>query len=193
MHTMADQGKLIIFSAPSGSGKSTLVHYLLDQVPGFAFSISATSRAPRGAEKEGVDYYFLSAASFKERVERGEFLEWEEVYEGTYYGTLKSEVARSWKKGDAVAFDIDVVGGLNLKKQFGDRALALFIQAPSVEELERRLIDRGTDSPEKIKQRIDKAAWEMTQAEGFDHIIINDDLDRAKAEAKELLKAFLST
>jgi len=193
MHTMADQGKLIIFSAPSGSGKSTLVHYLLDQVPGFAFSISATSRAPRGAEKEGVDYYFLSAASFKERVERGEFLEWEEVYEGTYYGTLKSEVARSWEKGDAVAFDIDVVGGLNLKKQFGDRALALFIQAPSVEELERRLIDRGTDSPEKIKQRIDKAAWEMTQAEGFDHIIINDDLDRAKAEAKELLKAFLST
>jgi len=193
MHTMADQGKLIIFSAPSGSGKSTLVHYLLDQVPGFAFSISATSRAPRGAEKEGVGYYFLSAASFKERVERGEFLEWEEVYEGTYYGTLKSEVARSWEKGDAVAFDIDVVGGLNLKKQFGDRALALFIQAPSVEELERRLIDRGTDSPEKIKQRIDKAAWEMTQAEGFDHIIINDDLDRAKAEAKELLKAFLST
>ena len=193
MHTMADQGKLIIFSAPSGSGKSTLVHYLLDQVPGFAFSISATSRAPRGAEKEGVDYYFLSAATFKERVERGEFLEWEEVYEGTYYGTLKSEVARSWEKGDAVAFDIDVVGGLNLKKQFGDRALALFIQAPSVEELERRLIDRGTDSPEKIKQRIDKAAWEMTQAKGFDHIIINDDLDRAKAEAKELLKAFLST
>lgn len=192
MHTMADQGKLIIFSAPSGSGKSTLVHYLLDQVPGFAFSISATSRAPRGAEKEGVDYYFLSAASFKERVERGEFLEWEEVYEGTYYGTLKSEVARSWEKGDAVAFDIDVVGGLNLKKQFGDRALALFIQAPSVEELERRLIDRGTDSPEKIKQRIEKAAWEMTQAEGFDHIIINDDLDRAKAEAKELLEAFLS-
>ncbi|MEY2970914.1 MAG: hypothetical protein RLZZ599_1287 [Bacteroidota bacterium] len=193
MHTMADQGKLIIFSAPSGSGKSTLVHYLLDQVPGFAFSISATSRAPRGAEQEGVDYYFLSAASFKERVERGEFLEWEEVYEGTYYGTLNSEVERSWEKGDAVAFDIDVVGGLNLKKQFGDRALALFIQAPSVEELERRLIDRGTDSPEKIKQRIDKAAWEMTQAEGFDHIIINDDLDRAKAEAKELLKAFLST
>jgi len=192
MHTMADQGKLIIFSAPSGSGKSTLVHYLLDQVPGFAFSISATSRAPRGAEKEGVDYYFLSAASFKERVNRGEFLEWEEVYEGTYYGTLNSEVARSWEKGDAVAFDIDVVGGLNLKKQFGDRALALFIQAPSVEELERRLIDRGTDSPEKIKQRIDKAAWEMTQAEGFDHIIINDDLDRAKAEAKELLEAFLS-
>jgi len=192
MHTMADQGKLIIFSAPSGSGKSTLVHYLLDQVPGFAFSISATSRAPRGAEQEGVDYYFLSAASFKERVERGEFLEWEEVYEGTYYGTLNSEVARSWEKGHAVAFDIDVVGGLNLKKQFGDRALALFIQAPSVEELERRLIARGTDSPEKIKQRIDKAAWEMSQAEGFDHIIINDDLDRAKAEAKELLEAFLS-
>lgn len=189
---MADQGKLIIFSAPSGSGKSTLVHYLLEQVPGFAFSISATSRAPRGTEKDGVDYFFLTAEEFRQNVDSGAFLEWEEVYEGTYYGTLNREVERSWEKGDAVAFDIDVVGGLNLKQRFGDRALALFIQAPSVEELERRLIARGTDSPDKIKQRIDKAAWEMTQAEGFDHIIINDDLDRAKAEAKELLDAFLS-
>ncbi len=186
------KGKLIIFSAPSGSGKSTLVQYLLTQVPGFAFSISATSRAPRGAEKDGVDYYFLSLEEFQQRVAEEAFLEWEEVYPGQCYGTLKSEVEKSWSVGDAVAFDIDVVGGKNLKAQFGDQALALFIQAPSVEELERRLVARGTDSPEKIKLRIEKASWEMNQSEYFDHIIINDDLDRAKAEAKKLLVDFLA-
>lgn len=186
------KGKLIIFSAPSGSGKSTLVQYLLTQVPGFAFSISATSRAPRGAEKEGVDYYFLSLEEFQQRVAEDAFLEWEEVYPGQCYGTLKSEVEKSWSVGDAVAFDIDVVGGKNLKAQFGDQALALFIQAPSIEELERRLVARGTDSPEKIKLRIEKASWEMNQSEYFDHIIINDDLDRAKAEAKKLLVDFLA-
>jgi guanylate kinase len=186
------KGKLIIFSAPSGSGKSTLVQYLLTQVPGFAFSISATSRAPRGAEKDGVDYYFLSLEEFQQRVAEEAFLEWEEVYPGQCYGTLKSEVEKSWEDGDAVAFDIDVVGGKNLKAQFGDQALALFIQAPSVEELERRLVARGTDSPEKIKLRIEKASWEMNQSEYFDHIIINDDLDRAKAEAKKLLVDFLA-
>lgn len=186
------KGKLIIFSAPSGSGKSTLVQYLLTQVPGFAFSISATSRAPRGAEKDGVDYYFLSLEEFQQRVAEDAFLEWEEVYPGQCYGTLKSEVEKSWSVGDAVAFDIDVVGGKNLKAQFGDQALALFIQAPSIEELERRLVARGTDSPEKIKLRIDKASWEMNQSEYFDHIIINDDLDRAKAEAKKLLVDFLA-
>lgn len=186
------KGKLIIFSAPSGSGKSTLVQYLLTQVPGFAFSISATSRAPRGAEKDGVDYYFLSLEEFQQRVAEDAFLEWEEVYPGQCYGTLKSEVEKSWSVGDAVAFDIDVVGGKNLKAQFGDQALALFIQAPSVEELERRLVARGTDSPEKIKLRIEKASWEMNQSEYFDHIIINDDLDRAKAEAKKLLVDFLA-
>ena len=186
------KGKLIIFSAPSGSGKSTLVQYLLTQVPGFAFSISATSRAPRGAEKEGVDYYFLSLEEFQQRVAEEAFLEWEEVYPGQCYGTLKSEVEKSWSVGDAVAFDIDVVGGKNLKAQFGEQALALFIQAPSVEELERRLVARGTDSPEKIKLRIEKASWEMNQSEYFDHIIINDDLDRAKAEAKKLLVDFLA-
>jgi len=186
------KGKLIIFSAPSGSGKSTLVQYLLTQVPGFAFSISATSRAPRGAEKDGVDYYFLSLEEFQQRVAEDAFLEWEEVYLGQCYGTLKSEVEKSWSVGDAVAFDIDVVGGKNLKAQFGDQALALFIQAPSVEELERRLVARGTDSPEKIKLRIEKASWEMNQSEYFDHIIINDDLDRAKAEAKKLLVDFLA-
>ncbi|MDA8529273.1 guanylate kinase [Schleiferiaceae bacterium] len=186
------KGKLIIFSAPSGSGKSTLVQYLLTQVPGFAFSISATSRAPRGAEKDGVDYYFLSLEEFQQRVAEDAFLEWEEVYPGQCYGTLKTEVEKSWSVGDAVAFDIDVVGGKNLKAHFGKQALALFIQAPSVEELERRLVARGTDSPEKIKLRIEKASWEMNQSEYFDHIIINDDLDRAKAEAKKLLVDFLA-
>lgn len=186
------KGKLIIFSAPSGSGKSTLVQYLLTQVPGFAFSISATSRAPRGAEKDGVDYYFLSLEEFQQRVAEEAFLEWEEVYPGQCYGTLKTEVEKSWSVGDAVAFDIDVVGGKNLKAHFGKQALALFIQAPSVEELERRLVARGTDSPEKIKLRIEKASWEMNQSEYFDHIIINDDLDRAKAEAKKLLVDFLA-
>ena len=187
------QGKLVIFSAPSGSGKSTLVQYLLKEVPGFAFSISATSRAPRGTEKDGVDYYFLSNEAFQQRVAEEAFLEWEEVYPGTCYGTLKSEVEKSWAAGQAVAFDIDVVGGKNLKARYGEHALALFIQAPSIEELERRLIVRGTDSSDKIKQRIEKASWEMDQAVFFDHTIINDDLDRAKAEAKKLLIEFLAT
>jgi len=186
------QGKLVIFSAPSGSGKSTLVQYLLKEVPGFAFSISATSRAPRGTEKDGVDYYFLSNEAFQQRVAEEAFLEWEEVYPGTCYGTLKSEVEKSWAAGQAVAFDIDVVGGKNLKAHYGEHALALFIQAPSIEELERRLIVRGTDSSDKIKQRIEKASWEMDQSPFFDHTIINDDLDRAKAEAKKLLIEFLA-
>ena len=186
------QGKLVIFSAPSGSGKSTLAQYLLKEVPGFAFSISATSRAPRGTEKDGVDYYFLSNEAFQQRVAKEAFLEWAEVYPGTYYGTLKSEVEKSWAAGQAVAFDIDVVGGKNLKARYGEHALALFIQAPSIEELERRLIVRGTDSSDKIKQRIEKASWEMDQSPFFDHTIINDDLDRAKAEAKKLLIEFLA-
>ena len=185
-------GKLVIFSAPSGSGKSTLVHYLMETVEGFGFSISATSRAPRGSEQHGVDYFFLTAEEFRQKVDAGDFLEWEEVYKDTYYGSLKSEVEKRWSQGQAVAFDIDVVGGLNLKKQFRHRALALFIQAPSIQELERRLRARGTDSAQKIAQRIEKATWEMEQCDGFDHIIINDDLDRAKDEAKALLKAFLA-
>ena len=189
----SSQGKLIIFSAPSGSGKSTLVQHLINEVPGFAFSISATSRAPRGTEKDGVDYYFLSNEAFQQRVAEEAFLEWEEVYPGMSYGTLKSEVEKSWSAGNAVGFDIDVVGGKNLKARYGEQALALFIQAPSIEELERRLIARGTDSNEKIKQRIEKASWEMDQAVFFDHTIINDDLDRAKAEAKKLLIEFLAT
>ena len=188
----SSQGKLIIFSAPSGSGKSTLVQHLINEVPGFAFSISATSRAPRGTEKDGVDYYFLSNEAFQQRVAEEAFLEWEEVYPGMSYGTLKSEVKKNWDTGNAVGFDIDVVGGKNFKALYGEQALAQFIQAPSIEELERRLIARGTDSNEKIKQRIEKASWEMEQAAFFDHTIINDDLDRAKAEAKKLLIEFLA-
>jgi len=184
-------GKLVIFSAPSGAGKSTLVNYLLPQFPQLSFSISATSRAPRGQEEHGKDYYFLSSEEFKVRVAQDELLEWEEVYSGTYYGTLRTEVERIWSRGKVVVFDIDVVGALNLKKQFGDRALALFVQAPSVEILEHRLRGRGTDSEEKIQQRVAKATIEMARAPEFDKVVINDNLDTAKAEALAILKDFL--
>ena len=184
-------GKLVIFSAPSGAGKSTLVNYLLPQFPQLSFSISATSRAPRGQEIHGKDYYFLSSEEFKARVAQDELLEWEEVYAGTYYGTLKSEVQRIWSEGGVVVFDIDVVGALNLKKQFGERALALFVQAPSIEILEKRLRGRGTDSEEKISERIDKAAQEMSRAPEFDKVVVNDDLETAKTESVAILKEFL--
>lgn len=184
-------GKLVIFSAPSGAGKSTLVNYLLPQFPELSFSISATSRSPRGKEENGKDYYFLSSEEFKSRVAQDELLEWEEVYAGTYYGTLRSEVERIWVQGKVVVFDIDVVGALNLKRQFGDRALALFVQAPSVEILEQRLRGRGTDSEEKIQQRVSKATIEMARAPEFDKVVVNDNLDTAKAEALAILKDFL--
>ena len=189
---MSEQnGKMVIFSAPSGAGKSTLVHSLLPQLPELCFSISATSRAPRGQEEHGKDYYFLSSEEFKMRVAQDELLEWEEVYSGTYYGTLRTEVERIWSEGKVVVFDIDVVGALNLKKQFGDRALALFVQAPSVEILEQRLRGRGTDSEEKIQQRVAKATIEMARAPEFDKVVVNDDLNTAKAEALAILKDFL--
>ena len=187
----APAGKLVIFSAPSGAGKSTLVHYLLPKFKELSFSISATSRAPRGEEKHGQDYYFLSAEDFQKRAQNDEFLEWEEVYAGTYYGTLKSEVQRLWDEGKTVVFDIDVVGGLNLKKIFGPQALAMFVQAPSIQVLEQRLRGRGTDSEEKIAERLAKASTEMERAPEFDAIIVNDDLERAKAEASETLENFL--
>ena len=187
----APAGKLVIFSAPSGAGKSTLVHYLLPKFRELSFSISATSRAPRGEEKHGQDYYFLSAEDFQKRAQNEEFLEWEEVYAGTYYGTLKSEVQRLWDEGKTVVFDIDVVGGLNLKKIFGPQALAMFVQAPSIQVLEQRLRGRGTDSEEKIAERLAKASTEMERAPEFDAIIINDELERAKAEASETLENFL--
>ena len=187
----ASAGKLVIFSAPSGAGKSTLVHYLLPKFGELSFSISATSRAPRGEEKHGQDYYFLSAEDFQKRAQNEEFLEWEEVYAGTYYGTLKSEVQRLWDEGKTVVFDIDVVGGLNLKKIFGPQALAMFVQAPSIQVLEQRLRGRGIDSEEKIAERLAKASTEMERAPEFDAIIINDELERAKAEASETLENFL--
>lgn len=187
-----NNGKLVIFSAPSGAGKSTLVQYLLPHFPQLNFSISATSRPPRGQEENGKDYYFLSSEEFQARVAKEELLEWEEVYAGTYYGTLRSEVERIWSEGKVVVFDIDVVGALNLKKQFGERALALFVQAPSVEILEQRLRGRATDSEEKIQQRLAKATIEMARAPEFDKVVVNDNLETAKAEALAILKDFLA-
>jgi guanylate kinase len=189
---MSEQnGKMVIFSAPSGAGKSTLVHSLLPQLPELSFSISATSRSPRGQEEHGKDYYFLSSEEFQARVTKDELLEWEEVYADTYYGTLRSEVERIWSEGKVVVFDVDVVGALNLKKQFGERALALFVKAPSIEILEQRLRDRATDSEEKIQQRVAKATIEMASAPEFDKVIVNDDLNTAIAEALGILKDFI--
>jgi guanylate kinase len=189
---MTQPGKLIIFSAPSGSGKTTIVKHLLEKGFNMEFSISATSRAPRGAEQNGVDYYFLSANEFRQKIANNEFLEWEEVYTDTYYGTLLSEIERITSKGKNIVFDVDVVGGVNIKKRFGNRALAMFIQPPSIEELEKRLIGRGTDTPDKIAMRIAKAGKELTYASQFDVVIVNDNLDKAKQEAENTLSQFLS-
>lgn len=184
-------GKLIIFSAPSGSGKTTLVHHLLDTLPELSFSISATSRAIRGKEEHQKDYYFLSAEDFKNKIDNNEFLEYEEVYEGTYYGTLRSEVERIWAEGKHVVFDIDVQGGLNLKKEFGDSALAVFVQPPSVEELKRRLQGRGTEDDASLAKRVAKAEEELSFANLFDAIILNDELEKAKNEAHQLVSQFI--
>lgn len=185
-------GKVVIFSAPSGSGKSTIVNYLLEKGLGLEFSISATCRAPRGEEQNGREYFFFSPDEFKQRVENNEFLEWEEVYPGCCYGTLKSEVERIWAKGNTVVFDVDVVGGVNIKKIFGEQALSIFIQAPSVEVLRKRLIGRGTDSMEKIEQRVAKAEYEMTFAPQFDTIVINDKVEDAYADAERVIREFIS-
>ena len=182
---------VIIFSAPSGSGKSTIVNYLLSLDLGLEFSISATCRAPRGEEQHGKEYYFFSTDEFRQRIGKDDFLEWEEVYPGCYYGTLKSELERIWKAGHAVVFDVDVVGGVNIKKIFGDQALSVFIKAPSVEVLRQRLIGRGTDSMEKIEQRVAKAEYEMTFADKFDVVIVNDNLDTALVEAEKAVRDFL--
>ncbi len=186
-----DNRKVVIFSAPSGSGKSTIVSHILKLHPELEFSVSAASRAPRGDEKNGVAYWFISADEFRKRIAAGEFVEYEEVYPGSFYGTLKSEVERIWNKGNAIIFDVDVKGGVNLKKYFGDRALSVFIQAPSVEILRQRLIKRATDSPEAIERRVAKAAEEMTYAGKFDQIIVNDDLQKAYADAEKLVSEFL--
>ena len=184
-------GKLVIFSAPSGSGKTTIVKQLLKRFPQFEFSISATSRQPRGQEQNGVDYHFMSNEEFRERVARGEFVEWEEVYAGTCYGTLKSEMERIWAKGNVIIFDVDVMGGINLKKLFGEDACSMFIMPPSVEELERRLRGRGTDTEEVIQKRIAKAEFELSKAPEFDHIVVNDVLDVAVEEATAIISNFL--
>ncbi len=186
-----DNRKAVIFSAPSGSGKSTVVGHILKLHPELEFSISAASRAPRGTERDGVEYWFISADEFRKRIAADEFVEYEEVYPGSYYGTLKSEVERIWAKGNSVIFDVDVKGGVNLKKYFGDRALSVFVQAPSVEELRRRLIGRATDSPEAIERRVAKAAEEMTYAPQFDYILINDDLQKAFSDAEKVVGDFL--
>lgn len=191
--TMAKTGKLIIFSAPSGSGKSTIVQWLMKEHPEFnlAFSISATTRAPRGTEKNGVEYLFLLEDDFRKKIDNDEFLEYEEVYKGRFYGTLKSQVDTQTAKGENVVFDVDVKGGCNIKKFYGDRALSIFIQAPSVDELRRRLEGRGTDSEEAIKNRLAKASYEITFAPKFDHIVVNDNLEKAEKETYKLVKDFL--
>jgi guanylate kinase len=185
------RGKLIIFSAPSGSGKTTIVKHLLSLDLNLEFSISATSRMMRINEKDGKDYYFLSAKKFKKKIENGEFVEWEEVYKDTYYGTLKSELERIWKKDNHVVFDIDVIGGLNLKKKFGDDALSIFVQAPSIQELEIRLRQRSSDNDESIKKRLEKAQKEMSYADQFDKILINSSLNLAFDNAEKMVREFL--
>lgn len=185
-------GKLIIFSAPSGSGKSTIINYLLTQHLNLAFSISATSRAPRGTEQHGVEYFFLTPDEFRRRIAAGDFLEYEEVYPDRFYGTLKEQVERQLADGQNVVFDVDVVGGCNIKQFYGERALSVFIQPPSVEELRKRLVGRGTDAPEVIESRIAKAEYELSFAPKFDTVIVNDDLETAQAEALKVIQDFLN-
>lgn len=190
---LTPKGKLIIFSAPSGSGKSTLVQHLMTEYPELRlkFSISCTSRAPRGTERNGVEYFFLSPDEFRQKISAGEFLEYEEVYQDKFYGTLKSQVETQAERGENVVFDVDVKGGCTIKKYYGDRALSVFIQPPSVEELRKRLVGRATDAPEVIEQRLAKAEYELAFADKFDKVIINDDLDVAKAEAYQIVSEFL--
>jgi len=190
---LTPKGKLIIFSAPSGSGKSTLVQHLMTEYPELRlkFSISCTSRAPRGSERNGVEYFFLSPDEFRQKISAGEFLEYEEVYQDKFYGTLKSQVETQAERGENVVFDVDVKGGCTIKKYYGDRALSVFIQPPSVEELRKRLVGRATDAPEVIEQRLAKAEYELTFADKFDKVIINNDLDVAKAEAYQIVSEFL--
>lgn len=185
-------GKLIIFSAPSGSGKTTIVRELLKVFPQLEFSISATSRSPRGVEQDGIDYFFLSQEEFKQRVERDEFVEWEEVYNGTCYGTLRSEMERIWAKGNVIIFDVDVMGGINLKKIFGADACSIFIMPPSIEELRNRLVGRATDSAEVIEKRVAKAEFEISKAEHFDHVVINDTLADAVEQTRQIIATFIA-
>ena len=187
------KGKMLIVSAPSGSGKSTIVQWLMKEHPELKlyFSISCTSRAPRGTEQNGVEYFFLTPEEFRAKIQNDEFLEYEEVYENRFYGTLKAQVERQLEAGQNVVFDVDVKGGVNIKKFYGERAMSLFVQPPSVDELRRRLEGRGTDTPEAIENRLAKAEYEMTFAPQFDHIVVNDNLEAAKAETLKLVSDFL--
>lgn len=185
-------GKLLIFSAPSGSGKSTIIEYLMSKNLGLHFSISATSRPPRGKEQHGVEYFFLSTEEFKKHIEAGDFLEYEEVYEGRYYGTLREQVDRQLAAGENVVCDVDVLGGKNIKAVYGNRALSIFIQPPSIDELRKRLEGRATDAPEVITKRIERAAFELSFAQDFDKIVINDDLSTAQTETLNIVEDFLT-
>lgn len=191
--SVTNHHKVIIFSAPSGAGKTSIVRQLLERIPNLHFSISATTRPVRGSEVDGKDYYFLSPEAFKAKIDGDEFLEWEEVYANRYYGTLKSELDRLWAMGSIVLFDVDVKGGIHIKKKLGDEALAIFVMPPSIEELRKRLEARGTDSPEDIATRIERATEEMTYAKYFDRIIVNNDLEAAVAEAEKVLKDFIDS
>lgn len=185
------KGKLVIFSAPSGAGKTSIVKGVLPDTPQLEFSVSACSRPMRPGEKDGVDYYFLTPDAFRKKINEDAFLEWEEVYPGSFYGTLRSEVDRIWKAGKHVVFDVDVAGGLNIKKQFPEQSLAIFIKPPSLEELENRLVNRQTETPESLKHRVEKAAYELQFSDRFDRIIVNEDLQTAIRETKTLVHSFL--
>lgn len=187
-----ENGKCIIFSAPSGAGKTTIVRYLLRNVEKLAFSISAASREPRGRETDGVDYHFLSVNDFKQKIKGDEFVEWEEVYANNFYGTLKSEVLRHWQEGKTVLFDVDAIGGLNLKRIFGQKAMAIFIQPPSLFVLEQRLKNRRTETPEQIVMRLDKANEELSHSDKFDYVLMNDNLEKACYEIKGVVEKFIA-
>lgn len=189
---MEKNKKVIIFSAPSGSGKSTIIGHLLKRIPNMEFSISATSRKPRPGEENGREYYFLSHDEFKQKVAEDKFVEWVEVYQGTCYGTLKSEIERIWKKGNVVIFDVDVLGGVSLKKIFGDKALSVFIQPPSIEVLEQRLRDRNTETEESLKKRIERAQMELQYSNQLDVVVVNDDLETAINETETIVNNFLN-
>lgn len=190
--TLQNQGKCVIFSAPSGAGKTTIVHYLLREIPELAFSISACSREPRGREIPGVDYHYFSVDEFKQKIANDEFVEWQEVYANNYYGTLKSEIEKNWAAGKVVVFDVDAEGGINLKKIFGSQALAVFIKPPSLFVLEQRLRNRRTETEENIKMRLEKANRELSRADRFDYILMNDNLEKACLEAKGKVLQFMS-
>ena len=185
------QNKIIIITAPSGAGKSTITHYLIDKYPALSFSISAATRKPRGSEQDGVDYYFLSEEAFKQKINQDAFLEWEMVYEGKYYGTLRSELDRIWAAGKVPMLDIDVKGAIHVQQQFGDNCLSIFIEPPSVDELKKRLESRGTETPESLATRINKASYEISFSHRFTRSIVNDDLTKACEETEKVIKDFL--